>query len=142
MKLRFLSLLLLLAGTPVHLDCALLPNRGKQLFVIISGTEHGTHIIAMTPSKRDVLGGWNCYNPTYDFVYAVVESTQDGSKVQFTRYVMKDDFIPRTQNLELFFPYSKQAQFSFFDIGSIIGFYRNAPTDFDIHEIFPSMPHT
>jgi hypothetical protein len=141
-KPRFFALLLLLAWAPVRLDCALLPNRGKQLFVLISGTEFGTHIIAMTPSKRDVLGGWNCHNPTYDFVYAVVESTQDGSKVQFTCYVMKDDYIPRTQNLALFFPYSKQAHFSFFHIGSIIGFYRNSPTDFDIHEIFPSMPHT
>jgi hypothetical protein len=134
--MRLLALLLLFVCVPLQLNRALMPNRGKQLFVLISGTEHRTHIIAMIPSKRDVLGKWNCYNPTYDFVYAVVEPTDDGSKVQFTRYVMKDDYTPRTENLELVFPYAKQARFSFFDIGSIIGFYRNSPKDFDPHEIF------
>jgi hypothetical protein len=141
-KLRLLSLLVLLACLPVELDSALMPNRGTQLFVLISGRDSGTHIIAMTPSKRDILGEWNCDSPTYDFVFAVVESAHDGSKVRFTRHVMKDDYTPRTENLELFFPYAKQASYSFFDIGSIMGFYRNSASDFDLHEIFPSMPHT
>jgi hypothetical protein len=62
------------------------------------------------------------------------------AKVRFTRYVMKDDYIPRTEKLELFFPYSKQAHYQFFDIGMITGFYRKSWKDFDPHELWPQIP--
>jgi hypothetical protein len=139
--IRLFLLLALLLCAPIQLDCALMPNRGKQLFVWITD-KRGVNVTVMTPPKREVLGEWNCCNPMYDFVSAVVERVKKGSKVRFTRHVMQDDYVPKTETLELFFPYAKQARYAFFDIGTITGFYRNSVTDFDLHEIVPSVPQS
>jgi hypothetical protein len=135
--MRALLLTLLLGSAAVTSSSGLpVPNRGTQLFVLITGQGAGTHVIAMTPANRPVLQEWNRYNPTYNFVWAAVRRTADGSKVAFTRYVMADDYIPRVQRLDLLFPYNEQPRYRFFEIGSIIGFYRNSVHDIDPHEFF------
>ena len=116
------------------------PNRGKQLFVLIEA--HGTHIIAMTPPTRPVIQEWNCCNPTYDFVSAVVQPTSEGSKVSFSRFVMGADYVPRTEYSTRVFPYTNQPRYRFFDAGYITGFYRNSVEDFDAREfLFPKTPN-
>jgi hypothetical protein len=136
---RWLVLLIFFGLLLMDVHAALAPNRGKQLFVIVEKSPE-VSVITMTPAERDILAHWNRYNPTYDFISAVVITVADGSKVRFTRYVMKSDYIPRVETVELFFPYTKQAQHHFFDIGTIIGFYRNSPEDFDAHELWPQIP--
>jgi hypothetical protein len=118
-----------------------MPNHGTQLFVLIQdGT--GTHVVAMTPSERAVLQSWDRYSPRYDFVSAVIAQLPEGAKVRFTRYVMRRDYVPRIESAELVFPYAKQARYSFFDIGTIIGFYRKSPSDFpDARELGIQTPH-
>jgi hypothetical protein len=134
MSARSFLWLLLLSCAPVRLDGALLPNRGTQLFVLIQDST-AIHVIAMTQRGRTVLQSWDHYSPRYDFVSAMVTPLPDGAKVTFTRCVMKTDYIPRVESTELVFPYAKQAHYSFFDIGTIIGFYRNSPSDFDVREL-------
>ena len=140
MKTCLSLLIAVLACLPILLPADLAPNRGRQLFVLIEERASATHIIAMTPARRDIIAQWNRWNPTYDFVSAVVESTQNGSKVGFTRYIMKDDYIPRVEHLDLFFPHGSQAHYSFFDVGVIVGFYRNSVEDFDLREIWLNLP--
>jgi hypothetical protein len=134
MSARSFLWLLVLSCAPVRLDGALMPNRGTQLFVLIQDSA-AIHVIAMTRTERAVLQSWDHYSPRYDFVSAMVTQLPDGAKVRFTRYVMKSDYVSRVESTELVFPYAKQAHYSFFDIGTITGFYRNSPSDFDVHEL-------
>ena len=138
MKTQALLLILFFASTARSGE--LPPNRGTQLFVLISA-RLGTQIVTMSPSKRWVFQQGNLYNPTYDFVSAVVRHTIGGSKVSFTRYVMADDYIPRVEHLELVFTYKEQRRYRFFDIGSIIGFYRNSIHDFDPYNFMGAKKH-
>jgi len=118
------------------------PNRGKQLFLATKGRPSGDVIVPMAPDRRPVIWEWSRYNPTYDFISAVVRHTPDGCRVNFTRYVMKDDYVPRIEHLELSFPYSQQPLYRFFDDGVfVIGFYRRSPTDIDRNEVVP-ISHT
>jgi hypothetical protein len=137
---RTLLLMLFLASTGRSSELPA-PNRGTQLFVLISERHVGTLIVAMTPTKRPVLQLWNRYNPTYDFVSALVRHTASGSKVAFTRYVMADDYIPRVEHLDLVFTYTEQQRYRFFDIGSIVGFYRNSTHDIEPFEFMPDHKH-
>jgi len=139
-KTRALLLILLLAGTARSGELPA-PNRGTQLFVLINARRVGTFVIAMTPAKRPVFQIANRYNPTYDFVSALVRHTREGSKVAFTRYVMAEDYIPRVEHLNLPFNYAEQRRYRFFDIGSIIGFYRNSANDFDPREFMQERTH-
>ena len=117
------------------------PNRGAQLSVLIAHRELGTQIIAMKP-QRWVIRTWNPRLGTYDFVRALVRRTHQGSNTSFTRYVMKEDYLPRIQHLELAFPYASQPRYRFFDGGSIVGFYRNSVDDFDALEfLWPGHKH-
>jgi len=114
------------------------PNRGKQLFLVTKGRPNGDVIVAMAPDSRPIIHEWNRYNPTYDFISAVVRHMPDGCRVAFTRYVMREDYIPRIERLELSFPYSQQPLYRFFDDHVyIIGFYRRSPTDMDHNEVVP-----
>jgi len=114
------------------------PNRGKQLFIAIKGRPSGGVIVAMSPDSRPVIQDWSRYNPTYDFISAVVRHVPDGCLVTFTRYVMSDDYVPRIDRLELSFPYSQQPLYRFFDDHVyVIGFYRRSPTDIDRNEVIP-----
>jgi hypothetical protein len=118
------------------------PNRGKQLFVVIRGRPSGDVIVAMAPDRRPLIREWNRDNPTYDFISAVVRHKRDGCRVTFTRYVMREDYVPRIERLELSFPYSQQPLYRFFDDHVyIIGFYRRSPRDIDRNEVVPG-PHT
>ena len=128
-------LIALIIGAEFLRGSGLPPNRGTQLFVLIQKKDGQTHIIAMKP-RRPVLEGWNRYTGQYDFILGVVRRTRDGSKVRFTRCVMKEDYVPCVQQLDLLFPYATQPHYRFFDIGSIIGFYRNSPDDIDERELF------
>jgi hypothetical protein len=106
------------------------PNRGIQLFVLIDGKDRSMHIIPVTPPQRSVVQRWHPGKGTYDFVSAVIrERSATGCKVFFTRYVMTDDYLPRTEHSELDFPYERQYRYAFFDIGFITGFYRNSVSD-------------
>jgi len=134
-SIRAFVLIALIAGTEFLRGSGLPPNRGTQLFVLIQKKDGQTHIIAMKPRRR-VIQEWNRYTGTYDFVSAVVRRTRDGSRVSFTRYVMKEDYSPHVQQLDLIFPYIAQRDYPFFDVGSIIGFYRNSPEDIDARELF------
>jgi hypothetical protein len=116
-----------------------MPNRGHRLFLLIEEGPAVT-VVTMMPPEREIYARWNKYDPTYDFVSAVVSLGSDGSKVIFTRNVMKNDCIPRAETLELFFPYTKQPHYRFFDIGTIVGFYRNSENDFDPRELWPQIP--
>jgi hypothetical protein len=117
------------------------PNRGKQLFIATKGRPAGDIILPMTSERRQVIRDWSRYNSTYDFISAVVHHTSDGCQVAFTRYVMKDDYVPRVEHLELSFPYSQQPLYRFFDNGVfLIGFYRRSPTDIDRNEVVPISP--
>jgi hypothetical protein len=114
------------------------PNRGKQLFITIKGRPSGDVIVAMAPHSRPVIQDWSRYNPTYNFISAVVRRMPDGCRVTFTRYVMSEDYVPRIERLELSFPYSQQPLYRFFDNHVyIIGFYRRSPTDIDRNEVVP-----
>src|SRR6266480_6120175 len=105
------------------------PNRGTQLFALIEERGGYPTLVAMTPPHRPVIQQWHCCKGIYDFISAVVTSTNTGCKVSFTRYVMKEDYIPRVEHLELMFPYTSQPRYPFFDYGYITGFYRNSVDD-------------
>jgi hypothetical protein len=89
-------LIALIIGAEFLRGSGLPPNRGTQLFVLIQKKVGQTHIIAMKP-RRPVLEGWNRYTGQYDFILGVVRRTRDGSKVRFTRCVMKEDYVPCVQ---------------------------------------------
>jgi hypothetical protein len=125
----------LVVGTEFLRGSGLPPNRGTQLFVLIQKKDGQTRIIAMKP-RRQVLREWNRCTGTYDFVSAVVQRFRDGATVNFTRYVMNEDYRPHVQKLDLVFTYVEQRRYSFFGAGSIVGFYRNSPDDFDAREFF------
>ena len=140
MKKRSFLLLVFLLSTSISLDCALKPNRGKYLFILLQDAQQGTwphqggignRVVPMTPGRQEVLRVWDFHSPKYDLIFATVIPVSDGSKVTFTRYVMKNEYIPREQTAALFFPYKTQARYSFFDIGTITGFYRESATDYD-----------
>jgi hypothetical protein len=133
-----LFLLLILSAPLLAAQQLPVPNRGKQLFLATKGRPSGDVIIPMAPARRQVIREWSRYNPTYDFISAVVRHTPDGCRVTFTRYVMKEDCVPRIEHLELSFPYSQQPLYRFFDDGVfVIGFYRRSPTDIDRNEVVP-----
>jgi hypothetical protein len=114
------------------------PNRGKQLFLATRGRPSGDVIVAMAPDRRPVIQEWNRDNPTYDFISAVVRHVPDGCRVTFKRCVMREDYVPRIERLELSFPYSQQPLYRFFDDHVyIIGFYRRSPRDIDRNEVVP-----
>jgi hypothetical protein len=145
-KTRWFVSLFFLISTTIPIDSALLPNRGNQLFVliqggIVQGGGIGVTVVAMTPREREVLQEWDRYSPRYDFISAIVKPVVNGSKVKFTRCVMKKDYMPRVETIELFFPHAKQAHYAFFDIGTVTGFYRESAHDFDPHELWPQIPH-
>ena len=56
-------------------------------------------------------------------------------------YVMADDYIARVEHLDLPFRYNEQPRYRFFDIGSIIGFYRNSVKDVDPREFMQEGAH-
>ena len=115
-----------------------IPNRGKQLFIAIKGRRLGNTLVAMTPDSRSVIREWCEDNPTYDFISAVVRHRTDGCQVTFTRHVMKDDYIPRVEHLDLSFPYAQQPLYRFFEDGAWIqGFYRNSVKDIGPKESMP-----
>jgi hypothetical protein len=137
MRFRFHAIVLFALIAPAALLHAsgLPPNRGTQLFLLIQKKDGQTHIIAMKP-RREVIQEWNRCTGTYDFIRAEVRSARDGSAVSFTRYVMKEDYAARVQRLDLRFPYVSQPHYRFFDMGSIVGFYRNSPDDIDARKLF------
>jgi hypothetical protein len=137
-RTRTLFLVLIASAPLLPAQQLPVPNRGKQLFFATKGRLHGDVIVPMAPDSRPVIREWSRYNPTYDFISAVVRHTPDGCRVTFTRYVMREDYIPRIERLELSFPYSQQPLYRFFDDHvHIIGFYRRSPTDIDRNEVVP-----
>jgi hypothetical protein len=133
--------LVLIASAPLLPTQSQLPvsNRGKQLFLVTKGRPSGRDVIvAMAPDRRPVIQEWTRDNPTYDFISAVVRHIPDGCRVTFTRYVMREDYVPRIERLKLSFPYSQQPLYRFFDADVyIIGFYRRSPKDIDRNEVVP-----
>ena len=101
----------------------------------------------MTPKSRPLIQEWNKYTGTYDFISALVRRSGDGCKVSFTRYVIKADYIPRIERLNLTFPYHKQPLYCFFDENVwVTGFYRHSARDIDLKELLPGpddlpLPH-
>jgi len=139
-RTRTLFLVLIVSAALLSAQQLPVPNRGKQLFIATKGRPAGD-VILPTTDRRPVIRDWSRYNPTYDFISAVVHHTSDGCQVAFTRYVMKDDYVPRVEHLELSFPYSQQPLYRFFDNGVfVIGFYRRSPTDIDRNEVVPISP--
>jgi hypothetical protein len=134
-----LFLVLIASAPPLPAQSQLpVPNRGKQLFIVTKGRPSGDVIVAMAPGSRPVIQDWKRYNPTYDFISAVVRRMPDGCRITFTRYMMREDYVPRIERLELSFPYSQQPLYRFFDDHIyIIGFYRRSPTDIDRNEVVP-----
>lgn len=142
MRTRTLFLVLIVSAPLLSAQQLPVPNRGKQLFLATKGRPAGDVIVPMAPDRRPVIREWSRYNPTYDFISAVVRHKPDGCVVTFTRYVMKEDYVPRIERLELSFPYSQQPLYRFFDNGVfVIGFYRRSPTDIDRDEVVP-ISHT
>ncbi len=114
------------------------PNRGTELILLMEADGAAWEVTAMDAPSKWIYRGWNQHNSTYNFIMAVSSRSDSGCKVSFTRYVMKDDYVPREEHFEAEFPYSQQARYPFFEGGYIIGFYRISFYDFDPHEIlFP-----
>jgi hypothetical protein len=111
------------------------PNRGSQLFFLFEG--YAT-VVAMDTPSRPVIETWHRDYPTYDFIFATRRRTASGSIVSFTRYVMKDDYYPREEHLELTFPYIEQPRYQFFDSGYVVGFYRHSVDDINPREFWPA----
>jgi hypothetical protein len=111
------------------------PNRGTQLFFLFEG--YAT-VVAMDAPTRPVIQTWHRYYPTYDFTFATQRRTASGSIVTFTRYVMKDDYYPREEHVELTFPYAAQPRYQFFDSGYVVGFYRHSVEDINPREFWPA----
>lgn len=110
-----------------------IPNRGKQLFLLIDGQRNRV-VVAMNEPSRPVLQQWYRDYPLYDFIYATAKETESGCNVHFTRYVMADDYSAWQEQLDLTFPYSAQPRYRLFDYGYVTGFYRNAADDLDPRE--------
>ena len=111
------------------------PNRGTQLFFLFEG--YAT-VVAMDTPSRPVIETWHRDHPTYDFIFATQRRTASGSIVSFTRYVMKDDYYPREEHVELTFPYTEQTRYQFFDSGYVVGFYRHSVDDINPREFWPA----
>jgi len=111
------------------------PNRGSQLFFLFEG--YAT-VVAMDTPSRPVIETWHRDYPTYDFIFATQRRTASGSIVSFTRYVMKDDYYPREEHVELTFPYMEQPRYQFFDSGYVVGFYRHSVDDINPREFWPA----
>jgi hypothetical protein len=111
------------------------PNRGTQLFFLFEG--YAT-VVAMDAPSRPVIETWHRDYPTYDFIFATLKHTESGSIVSFTRYVMKDDYYPREEHVELTFPYTEQPRYQFFDSGYVVGFYRHSVEDINPREFWPA----
>jgi hypothetical protein len=111
------------------------PNRGTQLFFLFEG--YAT-VVAMDTPSRPVIETWHRDYPTYDFIFATQRRTASGSIVSFTRYVMKDDYYPREEHVELTFPYMEQPRYQFFDSGYVVGFYRHSVDDINPREFWPA----
>jgi hypothetical protein len=111
------------------------PNRGTQLFFLFEG--YAT-VVAMDTPSRPVIETWHRDYPTYDFIFATQRRTASGSVVSFTRYVMKDDYYPREEHVELTFPYTEQPRYQFFDSGYVVGFYRHSVDDINPREFWPA----
>jgi hypothetical protein len=134
------SLLMLAALTCAYPIAAidLPPNRGKFLTLVVESGGKISLGVGMEVSSKWITQSWNVHDPTYDFIFAVVNRSDFGCKVSFTRYVMKYDYLPREEHLEAEFPYSQQARYPFFDYGYVIGFYRNSWEDIDHRKlVFP-----
>ena len=137
MKKTRVSLLVLFALATVCSSAAisLPPNRGTLLILLLESGEQASEVVGMEVSSKWIVQTWNQHNPTYDFVRAIASRSGTGCKVRFTRYVMKDDYVPREEHFQAEFPYSQQARYRFFDHGNVIGFYRNSWDDFDHHKL-------
>jgi hypothetical protein len=114
-----------------------IPNRGKQLFLVLDGSARAFLVTALDEPHKWILQSWHREWAFYDFVLATVARTANGSEVSFTRYVMSDDYIPREEHAKLSFPYTEQPRYPFFDHGYVTGFYRNSAWDIDAHEFLP-----
>ncbi|MDQ2868045.1 MAG: hypothetical protein M3R59_06490 [Verrucomicrobiota bacterium] len=113
------------------------PNRGTQLFLLMETGGAARKIVAFEEPRKWILQTWNVANPSYDFIVAAGKRTETGWQISFTRWVMRDDYIPREEHSEVEFPYTQQARYPFFDHGFVIGFYRNSVDDIDEHEFRP-----
>jgi hypothetical protein len=114
------------------------PNRGTELILLMEAEGAAWYVTAIDTPSKWVIQTWDRYNPTYDFILAVTSRSDTGCKVNFFRYVMGTDYVPREEQFEAEFPYSRQARYRFFDRGYVIGFYRISFYDFDPRRlIFP-----
>ena len=142
MKSRALLLVLsVVAVFSSRAEINLPPNRGTELILLLDAG--GARLItAMDEPSKWISQQYNKYDSSYDFIMAVSSRSGTGCKLSFTRYVMKDDYVPREEHFEAEFPYSQQARYRLFDFGYVIGFYRNAWDDliyFDSQRLlFPS----
>jgi hypothetical protein len=130
----FLIIIALIAGATAA-SALPTPNRGTQLFFLFEG--YAT-VVAMDTPSRPVIETWHRDYPTYDFIFATQRRTASGSIVSFTRYVMKDDYDPREEHVELTFPYTEQPRYQFFDSGYVVGFYRHSVDDINPREFWPA----
>jgi hypothetical protein len=139
MKSRALLLLLFaLAAACSGAAINLPPNRGTELLLLMEADGRAWEVTAMDAPSKWISQEWNQHNSNYDFIMAVLSRSDSGCKVSFTRYVMKDDYLPREEHFQGEFPYSQQARYPFFERGYIIGFYRISFDDFDRNKIlFP-----
>ena len=137
-----LLMLAALAAVSSRAAINLPPNRGTELILLMEADGEAWLVTAMETPSKWVSQVWNQHDSTYDLIMAVSSRSDTGCKVNFTRYVMKDDYLPREEHFEAEFPYSQQARYPFFECGYIIGFYRISFYDFDPHEIlFPQSSH-
>jgi len=114
-------------------------NRGTQLFLVLRERAKYSAAVPIDERERYVVQHWHRDKGTYDFITSVVTArSSEGCKVHFTRYVMAEDYSPRSEQLDLDFPYAEQPNYRFFDYGSIVGIYRNSIND--IADFVP--PHT
>ena len=111
------------------------PNRGQQLFVLSLEEDWRWRAIPITRPLAYVYQRFRVQDGTYDFVSArLVARPAKGWKVRLTRHVMKSDYIPRTEESELAFPYLEQPRYHPFDSTYIAGFYRNSPNDIRVQD--------
>jgi hypothetical protein len=116
------------------------PNRGTQLFVAIRRASDW-RVVPITQHRDYVVQGWHPEKGTYDFIVAEITSrSSEGCKVAFTRFVMGEDYIPRTEHAEFSFPYAEQPRYHLFDTSSIVGFYRNSLEDLSPEELLGRPP--
>src|SRR6059058_3944520 len=90
-------------GAPNARGQVLPPNRGTQLFVIIRRAQDW-RLVPISAHHDYVVQGWHPQNGTYDFIAAeVISRSSEGCKVAFSRFVMPEDYIPRTEHAEFSF---------------------------------------